>query len=182
MNEVCPSSATNMYRICCRNQEAQSLMPRDEEGRDLRARLLAGDTTASNDVVAAYLDDVADWLEALYSQEHPNDCSTAAADAILTFIRSPATYDPERQTLEKYLRMSADGDMKNLLRSERRHSNRRINLEFTEPFLEKRLRDEEAEPHRVLEHRAKKAVVEAKVRSLIPDWLDSLRCEMEIWP
>ena len=59
-------------------------MPRDEEGRDLRARPLAGDTTASNDVVAACLDDVADWLEALYPQEHPNDCSTAAADAILT--------------------------------------------------------------------------------------------------
>ncbi len=146
-------------------------MPRDEEGRDLRARLLAGDTTASNDVVAAYLDDVADWLEALYTQEHPNDCSTAAADAILTFIRNPATYDPEKQTLEKYLRMSADGDMKNLLRSERRHGKRRVNLEIAEPSLEKRLQDEEAEPHRVLERRAEKAVVDAKVRSLVPDWL-----------
>lgn len=82
-------------------------MPCDEEGRDLRDRLLAGDTTASNDVVAAYLDDVADWLEALYPQKHPNDCPTAAADAVLTFIRNPATYDPEKQILEKYLRMSA---------------------------------------------------------------------------
>ena len=42
-------------------------MPRDEEGRDLRARLLAGDTTASNDVVIAYLDDLADWLLFLHA-------------------------------------------------------------------------------------------------------------------
>lgn len=180
MNEHCPSSATSMYQISCRNQEARSLMPRDEEGRDLRARLLAGDTTASNDLVAAHLDNLADWLEALYPQEHPNDCSTAAADAILTFIRSPATYDPEKQTLEKYLRMSADGDMKNLLRSERRHSNRRVNLETAETSLEKRLRDEEAEPHRVLERRAEKAVVEAKVRSLIPDCLAAASTPEEI--
>jgi hypothetical protein len=71
-------------------------MPRDEEGRALRTRLLAGDTTASNDVVSAYLNGIADWLEALYPREPPNDCSTAAADAILTFIRNPATYDPEK--------------------------------------------------------------------------------------
>jgi hypothetical protein len=144
---------------------------RSEEGRNLRARLLAGDTTASSDVVAAYLDGLADWLERLYPREHPNDCSTAAADAVLAFIRSPATYNPEKQTLEKHLRMSADGDMKNLLRSERRHSKRRANLELAEPSLEKRLRDEEADPHRVLERHAEKAVVDAKVRSLIPDWL-----------
>ncbi|MCA1706552.1 MAG: hypothetical protein LC808_26125 [Actinobacteria bacterium] len=70
------------------------------EGRSLRDRLLAGDTTASNDVVAVYLDDLADWLEGRYPQEHPNDCSTAAADAILTFIRRPEVYDPERLTLK----------------------------------------------------------------------------------
>jgi hypothetical protein len=56
-----------MYQIQRRNQEAPSLMPRDEEGRDLRARLLAGDTTASNDVVIAYLDDLADWLLFLHA-------------------------------------------------------------------------------------------------------------------
>lgn len=141
------------------------------ENRDLRERLLAGDTTASNDVVSVYLDKLADWLEVLYPQEHPNNCSTAAADAILEFIRSPATYDPEKQSLEKYLRMSADGDMKNLLRSERRHSKRRVNLELAEPSIEKRLQDDEADPARVLERHVEEAEADAKLRSLIPDWL-----------
>ena len=72
-------------------------MPRDEEGRDLRARLLAGDTTASNDVVIAYLDDLADRLEKLYDKEQPNDCLTAAEDAILAFIKNPMSYDPEKK-------------------------------------------------------------------------------------
>lgn len=142
-----------------------------EEGRSLRDRLLAGDTTASNDVVAAYLDDLADWLEARYPQEHPNDCSTAAADAILTFIRCPEVYDPERLTLKSYLRMSANGDMKNLLKSERRHGKRRVNLELTEPAVEKQLRDERADPAHILERRANEEAAEARLRSLVPDWL-----------
>ncbi|MCA1718272.1 MAG: hypothetical protein LC781_16110 [Actinobacteria bacterium] len=141
------------------------------EGRSLRDRLLAGDTTASNDVVAVYLDDLADWLEGRYPQEHPNDCSTAAADAILTFIRRPEVYDPERLTLKSYLRMSANGDMKNLLRSERRHGKRRVNLELAEPTVEKQLRDEEADPARILERRSDEEEAEERLRSLIPDWL-----------
>jgi len=36
---------------------------------------------------------------------HPNDCSTAADDAILTLIKNPGSYDPDKQTLEAYLRM-----------------------------------------------------------------------------
>ena len=63
-------------------------MPRDEEGRDLRARLLAGDTTASNDVVTAYLDDLADWLEKLNGAAQPDECLTAAEDDILAFIKN----------------------------------------------------------------------------------------------
>ncbi|MGH3085716.1 MAG: hypothetical protein ACRDSJ_00175 [Rubrobacteraceae bacterium] len=172
MHERRPNLGAKMYQIYPDSRENSSVTERPaEEGRSLRARLLAGDTTASNDVVAAYLNDLADWLEARYPQEHPNDCSTAAADAILTFIRRPEVYDPERLTLRSYLRMSANGDMKNLLRSERRHGKRRVNLELAEPAVEKQLRDEEADPARVLERRADEVAAEARVRSLIPDWL-----------
>ncbi len=137
----------------------------------MRDRLLAGDTTASNDVVVGYLDALADWLEARFPQEHANHCSTAAADAILTFIRRPEVYDPERLTLKSYLRMSANGDMKNLLEKERRHSKRRVSLELTEPVVEEQLRDEEADPARVLERRTDEEEAQARLRSLIPDWL-----------
>jgi hypothetical protein len=46
----------------------------------------------------------------------------AAGDAILALIRKPESYSPERQTLEVYLRMSARGDLRNLLRKEARHN------------------------------------------------------------
>jgi hypothetical protein len=107
-------------------------MPGDEKGRNLRARLLAGDTTASNDVAIAYLDDLADWLEKQYYEQHPNDCLTAAQDAIVAFIKNPKSWRPDKKTLRGYLRMSADGDMKNLLEKERRHSEHRVNLELSE--------------------------------------------------
>lgn len=75
-------------------------MPRDDDSRDLRARLLAGDTTASNDVVTAYLEDLADWLEKHYDKEEPNYCLMAAEDAILTFIKNPMSYDPDKSSYE----------------------------------------------------------------------------------
>jgi DNA-directed RNA polymerase specialized sigma24 family protein len=146
-------------------------MPRDEVGLTLRARLLAGDTTASSDVVDAYLDDLADWLEKQYERTQPDDCLTAAEDAILGFIKNPMSYEPERKSLRNYLRMSADGDMKNLLKKERRHSERRLNQELSDPVVEKQLQDKEADPYRVLERRAETAAVDAKVRSLVPNWL-----------
>ena len=48
----------------------------------------------------------------------------AAEDAILALIRKPESYSPERQTLEVYLRMSARGDLRNLLAKERRVTQR----------------------------------------------------------
>jgi len=122
-------------------------------------------------VVTAYLDDLADWLEKRFHKEHPNDCLTAAQDAILVFIKNPMSYDPDKKSLKNYFRMSAAGDMPNLLEKERRHSDRRVHTELSEPIIEKHLQDEEADPPRVLQRRAEKAEVEARVRSLIPDWL-----------
>ncbi len=49
--------------------------------------------------------------------------------------------------------MSANGDMKTVLKKERRHSERRMNLELSEPVVEKQLQDKEEDPHRVLEPR-----------------------------
>jgi hypothetical protein len=50
----------------------------------------------------------------------------AAEDALLDLTRRPQSYAPARQTLEAYLRMSARGDRRNLLRKERRHHRGRV--------------------------------------------------------
>src|SRR6266850_1752361 len=113
-----------------------------EEARTLYERLLTDDPTAPSDLAVAYLDRLTEWL-IKHNRVDPDDCATAAGEAILALIRKPKTYNPERQTLEVYLRISALGDLKNLLRSERRHSKRRADWEAVELSSEvgKYLRD-----------------------------------------
>ena len=106
--------------------------PTLEEAHTLYDRLLANAPTASSDLVVAFLDPLAEWLARRYPSADPHDCDTAAEDAILNLLKHPTSYKPARQTLEVYLRMSALGDLKNVLRGERRHSSRRVALEVVE--------------------------------------------------
>ncbi len=134
--------------------------PSEEEARALYERLLAGDPTAPSDFAVAYLDCLTDWLvKHNWSTLHPNDCATAAGEAILALIKNPKTYNPKRQTLEVYLRKSAQGDLMNILRSERRHRKGRADWEAVEhsSAAGKYLGDEETNPEFVLERRQEEA-------------------------
>lgn len=102
------------------------------EGHVLYHRLLTGDATAPADLALTYLDRLTDWLLTRNPRADSHDCATAAEDALLALIKNPASYRPERQSLEVYLRMSASGDLKNLWRAERRHSSRRASWESVE--------------------------------------------------
>lgn len=125
------------------------------KGRALHARLLAADPTAPADLAVAYLESLEDWLSRHNPRADPDACATAAEDAILALIKNPASYRPERQALEVYLRLSSAGDLKNLLRAEQRHSRRRADLHAVElsPVAGKYLQDVEADPARVMERR-----------------------------
>src|SRR4051794_30161977 len=101
----------------------------NKEACALYERLLADDPTAQSDLAAAYLDSLTNWLIEHNRRLHPNDCATAAEDAILALIKNPTTYNPKRQTLEVYLRMSAQRDLQNLLNSARRRRKQRADLE-----------------------------------------------------
>lgn len=127
----------------------------DEEARGLHARLLTADPTAPSHLATTYLDRLIDWLIEYNPNIDLHYCITAAEDAILSLIKNPNTYKPERQTLEVYLRLSASGDLKNLLRSERRHNKHRIGLGAVEHSSEmgKYLRSEAANPEAILEQR-----------------------------
>ena len=125
-----------------------------DPGRALWERLVAGDDpTAPSDLAEAYLEPLATGLRRRYPGVDAAIPDTAAEEAILTLIRKPAAYKPGRQTLDVYLRMSAEGDLKNLLRSEERHRKRRADLEIVElsPSQGKYLWDEDADPASVVE-------------------------------
>jgi RNA polymerase sigma-70 factor (ECF subfamily) len=104
-----------------------------EEERALHARLVAGDPTATADVLRDFLDYLVRGLVKKNSRRVPEElCVEAAEDALLGFVKSPGSYKPELgKRLASYLRMSAQGDLKNILRRESRHW-RRKSLEDVE--------------------------------------------------
>ncbi len=126
-----------------------------QEARELHRRLLDGDAVAPPDLAAAYLDPLADWLTGLNPRADPHVCTTAAEDAILSLIKNPASYKPERQTLGTYLRLSARGDFLNALRSESRHGKRRADWDAAElsPDARTYLWDTESDPALIVERR-----------------------------
>jgi RNA polymerase sigma-70 factor (ECF subfamily) len=100
--------------------------PTQQDALALHQRLLAQDPTAANDLADAYLELLVIWLGEIAPKVSEDIRLEAAEDAILALIRKPESYSPELQTLEVYLRMSARGDMLNLLSKERRHKKREV--------------------------------------------------------
>ena len=102
------------------------LSPASEQDRRLHGRLLNGDPTAPSDVAVAFLDSLIDWLRETNPRLPPDTHVQAAEDAILALIHNPRSYAPEERDLEEYLRMSAQGDLRNILKREQRHHRHRI--------------------------------------------------------
>jgi RNA polymerase sigma-70 factor (ECF subfamily) len=103
---------------------AQALTQQDALA--LHQRLLDRHPTASDYLADAYLERLVTWLGEIAPKVSEEIRQEAAEDAILALIRKPESYSPELQTLEVYLRMSARGDMYNLLSKERRHNQREV--------------------------------------------------------
>src|SRR5581483_3004341 len=91
-------------------------LPSEAEGLQFHAGLLSGDAAAPDEFAEHYLDWLIGRLCTANPLVDPNLCEQAAGDAIFTLIKNPQRFDPERGTLAAYLRMSSQGDLKNLLR------------------------------------------------------------------
>lgn len=123
-----------------------------ETDREWHARLLAGDPTATADLLARHYEPLIAWMVACNPRLDEHDCVTAAHDAILSLCKRPTSYKPERSPLVAYLRMSARGDLRNSRERERRHQGRDVAMETVElsPDAGKYLQDADADPERVL--------------------------------
>jgi hypothetical protein len=102
-------------------------MSREDE-QSLHQRLQAGDATASADLASVFLDYLVRWLRRVNQASVSTDlCRDAAVDALVSLIKSPASFKPERGTrLAAYLRMSAQGDLRNILQREERYHHLRL--------------------------------------------------------
>jgi hypothetical protein len=106
--------------------------PTRHEALALHQRLLAQERTASDELADAYLERLVLWLGDIAPNVSEDIRLEAAEDAILALIRKPESYSPQLQTLEVYLRMSARGDLRNLLSKERRQNEGRVSWESVE--------------------------------------------------
>lgn len=103
-----------------------ALSPTQQDALALHQRLLAQDPTAGNDLADAYLERLVVWLGGTAPSVFEDMRLEAAEDALLALIRKPESYSPALQTLEVYLRLSARGDLRNLLSKERRQNKGRV--------------------------------------------------------
>jgi RNA polymerase sigma factor (sigma-70 family) len=108
-------------------------IPPRELGEELHRRLLAGDPTASSEVVHTYLNPVIHALQRQYpAVKDETIFIDKVTDAIFQYVQSPATFDPRRASLSTYLIMVAKGDLLNALERERRRTRRHVPLEKVE--------------------------------------------------
>jgi hypothetical protein len=106
--------------------------PSQDSHQQLYKRLVDYDPIAPDDIATTFLEPLINWLSSLNQSIHPDLVNEAAEDALLALIHNPSSYDPSKSTLETYLRMSAQGDLRNILSRESAHRSRHKPLKAVE--------------------------------------------------
>jgi hypothetical protein len=109
-------------------QPPRESWPPHEQVQELFARLLANGPVAHADFTEAFLEPLVAHLRRTNSADE-HFLLEAAEDAVMSLLKR---YDPARSSLESYLRMSAAGDLRNILTRERRHHCKRENVDPVE--------------------------------------------------
>ncbi len=100
-------------------------LPSPEDELNLHRRLVDGDPTSTADLAAQYLDFLVAWLEERNVRRIRQEFLVEAAeDAIISLMKSPKSFAPERNRaihpLFAYLCMAAQRDLQNILAREKR--------------------------------------------------------------
>ncbi|GAB6268402.1 MAG: hypothetical protein STSR0002_11430 [Smithella sp.] len=94
--------------------------------------LLAGDPVASSIIADRIYPKIIKHLQFKYSKVNQDLIVSAATDAMINYLKRPEQYNPQRASLESYLKMSADGDLKNILAGEKKRASKEI---LSDPML-----------------------------------------------
>lgn len=105
--------------------------PTDATALAVVKNLVAGMPTAENQAALLFLHPLTDYLRCANRGAPPELCEDAATEALMELIRAPRRFDPARMNLERFLKMAARNDLKNLLEKERRAA-RAISLDSVE--------------------------------------------------
>jgi hypothetical protein len=99
---------------------AGAALPTTQQEQDLHRRLLAGDKLAMSDLAQAYYEPLLAYLRGRNARHVAQDLlADAASQAWEALCKDPRAFDGTG-SLWKYLQMSAQGDLRNLLAKEQR--------------------------------------------------------------
>jgi DNA-directed RNA polymerase specialized sigma24 family protein len=107
--------------------------PFEATGRRLHHRLLEGDVTSTAEIAELFMPIIIDRLNRRYPNlGDPHLIETAVEDALMNYFERPEQYDPAKLSLAGYLRMSANGDLLNALKREKRRPKQESLEEYVE--------------------------------------------------
>lgn len=93
--------------------DARPLWPSPSAERRLADALLArGSPAVADEVAAAYLGPLTAYLCAAHPNCDPEECATAAGEAITDVCRHPTPFDPTGLPLGAYLRFVAERELR----------------------------------------------------------------------
>ena len=142
--------------------------------QQLHQRLIDGEETAPSDVFERYLVALIEELQRYHPEVVRRDktfISDAVTEALFNYIDTPMTYNPELKPLRDYLRMSAEGDLRNLLDKARRKARGKESLEALVE-LRPEVRNSNIESLRDPEQDLTEHELDERLRRLFPDEKD----------
>ncbi len=154
--------------------EIKSIEELKEEGNEFHLRLLEDDLTVTAEIANVYLAPLVEVLSRRYSQlDNPHLIPTAVEDALLSYFDRPEQFDPQKgKNLFSYLRMSANGDLLNLLKKHQTDISKLNYEEFVElPLSESEYRVEpDSTPEALVERQDSPILVQ--LADLFPNIVD----------
>ncbi len=107
-------------------------LPTREEELALHRRLIDGDPTASSDLASIYFSPLLEHLRTRNRGISEDLLLDAAAQAWMSLVKNPHSYNPNGMRLFDFLKMSAEGDRRNIQKSERIRAKRTKSLNLLE--------------------------------------------------
>jgi RNA polymerase sigma-70 factor, ECF subfamily len=105
----------------------------DKWQREIHERLLAEDVTAPAELAEILLEPLLQRLAQKYPQlPDPDLLYDAVTDALMSYIKRPAQFNPAKRTLIGFLVMAAEGDLRNALAKVKRRRQKEIPLKDVE--------------------------------------------------
>lgn len=120
-----------------------------DKERDIHRSVLSGDDIAfarfCDEYYELIYEKVLTFNKAVFN-EHETLIIDVVTDTFLNYFRYPARYDPEKQTLERFLIMDAEGDLKNAWEKYKRQTKKLIRSVELEEKNGNSIVDEELDP------------------------------------